>query len=56
MPDSFVSDAGINTIESGIRLFVYTCIRLQYCEKKIVKTHFAVDILSDPVAHVRKFP
>ena len=36
MPDSFVSDADINTIENGTLLLVY--IKLQYCEKKIVKT------------------
>ena len=52
MPNSFVSDE--NTVEYGILLFVY--IKLQNCEKKIMKTHLAVDILSDPVAHVRKFP
>ena len=47
MTDSFVSDADINTIENGILLFVY--IKLQYCEKiQFVKTHLAVDILSDP--------
>ena len=54
-PDSFVSDADINTKWNGILLFVN--IKLQYCVKiQFVKTHLAVDILSDPVNHVRMFP
>ena len=52
VPHSFVLGAEINTKWNGIPLFVY--IKLQYCEKiQFLKTHLAVDILSDPEVPVK---